>query len=104
MDVNEKDGVCYPQPTTLEERRAIARDFVAREKWEIPLYVDGMENKVDFAFGAWPERLYVIETDGNIAYKGKLGPFGFEPNEVEAWLDRKFPGTPAGPAKPEPER
>ena len=33
-----------------------------------------------------PERLYVIDEQGKIAYKGKVGPFGYEPDEVEAWL------------------
>jgi peroxiredoxin len=93
MDVNEKEGVCYAQPTTIAERTAIARDFIEREKWELRLLVDGMDNKVDELFGAWPERLYVIETDGKIAYKGELGPFGFHPEEVEAWLESKFPGV-----------
>ena len=95
MDVNEEQDVCYKQPTTLEERLAIARDFVRREKWEFPLLVDGMDNKVDYVFGGWPERLYVIETDGKIAYKGETGPFGFHPEEVESWLERKFPDVPA---------
>ena len=104
MDVNEEQGVCYKQPTTLEERLAIARDFVSREKWQLPLLVDDIDNKVDFVFGGWPERLYVIETDGKIAYKGQTGPFGFHPEEVEAWLEKKFPDVPATSPAPEPQR
>ena len=104
MDVNEEQGVCYRQPTTLAERLVIARDFVNREKWQLPLLVDGMDNKVDYVFGGWPERLYVIETDGKIAYKGETGPFGFHPEEVEAWLEKKFPDVPAANTAPEPQR
>ena len=91
MDSNEEQGVCYKQPTTIEERLAIARDFVAREHWQLPLWVDDIENKVDWVYAGWPERLYVIETDGKIAYKGETGPFGFHPEEVEAWLEQRFP-------------
>ena len=91
MDSNVKEDVCYPQPRTLEERLAIARDFVARHAWKIPLLVDDMENRVDWVFAGWPERLYVIEADGRIAYKGETGPFGFHPEEVEAWLAQRFP-------------
>ena len=101
MDSNEREGVCYRQPTTLEQRLAIARDFVAREKWRIPLLVDDIDNQVDAVFGAWPERLYVIDTDGRIAYKGALGPFGFHPKEVEAWLEQRFPDVAPLPAKPQ---
>lgn len=91
MDSNVEEDVCYPQPRTLEERLVIARDFIERHGWKLPLLVDDMENKVDWVFAGWPERLYVIETDGTIAYKGETGPFGFHPEEVEAWLAQRFP-------------
>lgn len=89
MTSNETDGVCYAQPTTLAERQAIARDFVARSEWTIPLLVDGIDNAADQLYAGWPERLYVIAADGTIAYKGEPGPFGFEPEEVEAWLSAR---------------
>ena len=38
-----------------------------------------------------PERLYVIDEQGTIVYKGEPGPFGFHPEEVEAWLAKRFP-------------
>lgn len=86
MTSNEKDDVCYAQPTTLAERQAIARDFSARHPWSVPLLVDRMDNRADQLYAAWPERLYVIGADGTIAYKGGPGPFEFEPEELEAWL------------------
>jgi type I thyroxine 5'-deiodinase len=87
MDSNEKEGVCYPQPRTLAQRVAIANDFVKRFRYEIPLAVDGMDNPADAVYAAWPERLYVIDEHGRIAYKGEMGPFGYHPEEVVAWLD-----------------
>jgi hypothetical protein len=45
-----------------------------------------MDNAADELYAGWPERLYVIGADGRIAYKGKTGPFGYHPEEVEAWL------------------
>ena len=44
MTVNEDQGVCYMQPKTLEQRIAIARDFVERFGYELPLVVDLMNN------------------------------------------------------------
>lgn len=87
MTSNEDQGVCYTQPLTLEDRVLIARDFVERFDYTIPLVVDPMENPAEDAFAAWPERLYVIGVDGRIAYKGNKGPFGFDPDELESWLD-----------------
>ncbi|HMA17065.1 MAG TPA: deiodinase-like protein, partial [Thermoanaerobaculia bacterium] len=44
MDSNEKENVCYPQPRTLEQRVAIANDFVKRFHYDVPILVDDMEN------------------------------------------------------------
>jgi hypothetical protein len=86
MASNEKEGVCYPQPRTLDQRLAIARDFVQRHAYPLPMLVDPMDNRADEVYAGWPERLYVIDEQGLIAYKGETGPFGFEPDEVDAWL------------------
>jgi len=50
-----------------------------------PLLVDFMDNKANKAYGALPERLYVL-FNGKIAYMGGQGPFGYKINEVEDWL------------------
>lgn len=91
MDANEKEGVCYPQPRSTSARVAIARDFVSRFKYELPLLVDPIENPADKLYAGWPERLYIVDERGTIVYKGKTGPFGFHPEEVEAWLAARFP-------------
>ncbi len=54
--------------------------------YELPLGVDGMENQAEKLYAGWPERFYIVDTDGKIAYKGEPGPFGYKPDEVEAWL------------------
>ncbi len=86
MESNEEADICYPQPKSLDERVAIARDFVARHDYAIPMLVDPISNPADEVYAGWPERLYVIDERGVIAYKGDTGPFGFDPEEVEAWL------------------
>jgi len=86
MSSNETEGVCYAQPHSLDERLAIARDFVQRNHYSIPMLVDGMDNACDALYAGWPERLYVIDPSGVIVYKGATGPFGFEPEELDAWL------------------
>ena len=86
MGVNEDEGVCYMQPTTLDERAAIARDFIEETDFGLELVMDSMDDAVEEAFAAWPERLYVID-DGVVAYKGGMGPMDFDPDELDAWLD-----------------
>lgn len=91
MDANEDEGVCYPQPRTLAQRVAIANDFVKRFRYEAPIAVDDMDNRADQLYAGWPERFYIIDEDGRIVFKGKPGPFGFHPEEVESWLAKRFP-------------
>lgn len=86
MESNEKEGVCYPQPKTMAQRIAIANDFVRRFKYPIPLLIDSVDNPADKIYAGWPERFYVLDRDRKIVYKGKTGPFGYHPEEVEAWL------------------
>jgi hypothetical protein len=52
-----------------------------------PIYLDGMDNAVEKAFGAWPERLFVVGVDGRIAYQGDKGPYGFKPDELALFLE-----------------
>lgn len=59
----------------------------------MPGVVDDMKNTVDNLYAGWPERLFVVDVEGRIAYAGKQGPFGFEPDEVRKWL-RKNLGAP----------
>jgi len=91
IDSNEKENVCYPQPRTLGQRVAIANDFVKRFRYQVPIAVDGMDNRANQVYAGWPERFYIVDENGTIVFKGKPGPFGFHPEEVEAWLAKRFP-------------
>lgn len=90
MESNETDGVCYRQPKSTEERLAIAKDFVKRYEYPLPLWVDPITNHVNDAYAGWPERFYAIDAKGMIGYKGEPGPFGYHPEEVVAWLEKEL--------------
>jgi hypothetical protein len=100
MDSNDTEDICYLQPKSTPDRVAIATDFVQRFKYDIPLLVDPIEDPANKVYAGWPERLYIIDEQGRVAYKGGMGPFEFHPEEVEAWLARRFPDAP--PKAPEP--
>lgn len=90
MKSNVKDDVCYAQPKTLEQRLAIANDFTKRFKFTLPFGIDDMSNAADTAYSAWPERLYVIDESGHIAYRGGMGPFNYKPAELRQWLVARY--------------
>jgi hypothetical protein len=90
MKSNVKEDVCYVQPKTMEQRLAIANDFVKRYSFPLPFGVDDMSNAVNDLYAAWPERLYILDETGRIAYRGGMGPFKYKPKEVRDWLAAKY--------------
>jgi hypothetical protein len=90
MKSNVKEDVCYAQPKTLAQRVAIANDFIKRFKYPIAFGIDDVTNAADNAYSAWPERLYVIDERGRIAYRGGMGPFHYDPDEVRTYLASRF--------------
>jgi Ca2+-binding EF-hand superfamily protein/thiol-disulfide isomerase/thioredoxin len=87
MESNNKVGVAVKQPTTLEERRATAGQFCQRLKTVMPVVVDEINDPVGNAYSGMPARLYVIDTQGKVAYKSGRGPFGFRVGEMEQALN-----------------
>jgi hypothetical protein len=98
MKSNVKDDVCYAQPKTLEQRMAIANDFTKRFKYPLPFGVDDMSNAAELAYAAWPERIYIIDERGHIAYRGGMGPFNYRPAEARDWLAARYGVVKHGPA------
>ena len=58
---------------------------------DLPAVVDDFDDSTDAAYSGWPERLYLIDREGRVAYKSKPGPFGFKPADLEAALSRTSP-------------
>ena len=86
LDSNRTDGIIYEQPTTLALRREVATSCSTALKLSMPCVIDELDNHVDAAYAAWPERLFVVDVDGRIAFAGGQGPFGFKPKKVRKWL------------------
>lgn len=88
VDDNLSDDVLVASTTTHDERMQVAGMCVRKLGIELPALIDGPDNQVERAYTGWPDRLYVIDRDGTVAYKSAAGPFGFKPSEVEAALKR----------------
>ena len=59
-----------------------------------------MDDRAKNLYAAWPERLYILDENGKVAYKGGMGPFNCHPEEVRAWLEKRFPQTNSPQTKP----
>jgi hypothetical protein len=85
---NRRSGVAVHEPTTDEERQVVAQTCAANLKMNLLTVVDGIDNAVADVYGGWPDRLYLVDTDGRIAYQGGEGPFGFKPEELDEAIAR----------------
>ena len=61
--------------------------MIEASDWEVPLYVDEMDDAVNEAYAAKPTRLYLTGLDGRVVYAGGLGPEGFNLEEFKNATD-----------------
>jgi hypothetical protein len=80
---NVQDGVLFASPQSSAERIDLASTCVVKLAIKMPALVDGIDNSVERAYTGWPDRLYVIGTDGRIRFKSAPGPYGFSTSELE---------------------
>jgi peroxiredoxin len=88
MQSNIKDKVVLASPRDEEERALVAGACVRKLGIRIPAVIDEFGNSTEQAYTGWPDRLYLIDGKGRVAYKAKPGPFGFKSDELRAALGR----------------
>jgi alkylhydroperoxidase family enzyme len=86
MESNDEVGISIAQPRLLTERTTVAGQCCARLEMSMPLLVDAMNDRVGHLYSGMPDRLYLIDQNGKVAYKGGRGPFGFKTGELEQSL------------------
>ncbi len=86
MTSNDRVGIIVSQPTRRKERVEVAETCCRSLAMSMPLLVDDLNDRVGHAYSGMPDRLYVIDREGRVAYKGGRGPFGFKPGEMEQSL------------------
>jgi hypothetical protein len=79
---NRREEIALADPTSLEERAAAAVACVLRLRTRIPVLLDDVDDEVALAYGGWPDRLYLIDRDGRVAFQGGRGPGGFKPERL----------------------
>lgn len=91
MQANVQQQILFTQPKTESERKKVAHSCVADLGIKFPTLVDNMDNKTEKDYSAWPDRLYVVDKEGKIAYKGGPGPRGFDSKELGVFLELHLP-------------
>jgi hypothetical protein len=88
MAINVRENVVFTDPKTLLERTEAAESCVRKLGIRIPALVDDVSDAVEAAYTGWPDRLYVIDRTGRVAFKSLPGPFGFKPQSLEEALKK----------------
>jgi hypothetical protein len=88
MESNIRDNVVFASPKNEEERALVAGACVRKLGIKFPAVLDQFDNPTEKAYTGWPDRIYLIDANGRVAYKSKPGPFGFKPEELSKVLAR----------------
>lgn len=93
MQSNVRDGVLFASASTYSERADTANICMRKLGIKFPALIDDINNHTEEAYTGWPDRLYLIDAEGRIAYKSRPGPFGFKPDELATALAQQLPPT-----------
>jgi hypothetical protein len=52
----------------------------------MPAVADTIDDRVATLYGAWPDRIYVLDESGVVVHKTAVGPFGFHTTDVRDLL------------------
>lgn len=84
VQANLDEDVVMAAPKTMAEREAVAEVCMLKLSLDMPMVVDAMDDAIDAAYNALPERLYLLDADGRVVFKTVAGSHGFDP---EAWQE-----------------
>jgi hypothetical protein len=89
MGSNIREQVVFRNPRTDGERTEVAQSCIRNLGIRFPALIDGIDNTVERLYTGWPDRLYLIDREGRVAYKSGPGPFGFDPVPLDESLARQ---------------
>jgi hypothetical protein len=86
MESNDRVGVAVAQPKSNFQRIEAATKCHELLEMNMPVLVDEIDDRVGRAYSGMPDRLYVIDRQGKVAFKSGRGPFRFSAGEMEQAL------------------
>lgn len=94
VTMNRDEGITVNDPTSDDERGRVAATCAIGLQIRMPVVVDRLDDALASAYGALPDRLYLIARGGRVAFQGEPGPFGFRPEALEAAIQRELEAAP----------
>ena len=69
---NVDEGIVINQQTTIDERAEAAEVCMLHMNLDMPMLLDDMDDSIENAYVAWPDRLYTIDAEGNVTYRSEM--------------------------------
>ena len=109
MESNDRVGVAVAQPKSDLQRNEVAAQCHDLLEMNMPVLVDEIDDRVGRAYSGMPDRLYVIDRQGKVAFKSGRGPSDISAGEMEQamimlLLDEEAAAEAAPPDVPIPQR
>lgn len=71
---------------TLDDRKSAAEGCAKKSPLKVPVLLDDMKDTVAKAYSANPERFFILDAEGKVAYAGERGPHGVDLDAFEKRL------------------
>jgi hypothetical protein len=81
------DGLQVFAHESYEDRQELAELCTASKNLTLPTVLDKLDNAVEIAYAAFPDRIYVLDSDGIVRHKTKPGPRGWDVSGPRKALD-----------------
>ena len=83
---NVRDDVLFASPRSDDERTSTALACVRKLGILMPAVLDPIDNRTERDYTGWPDRMYLIDRNGRVAFKSAPGPYGFSTRDLEQSL------------------
>ena len=90
VTMNRDEGIRVNDPASDDARHEVAASCALRLKIRMPVVVDRVDDEVARAYGALPDRLYLVGRGGRVAFQGDPGPFGFRPDALARAIEAEL--------------
>jgi len=88
MAFKAASGELVQDPVNAAERAEVASQCVKDLNLPMPALIDNMDDSTNQNYLGWPDRLYLVDKDGKLAYAGGRGPFFFSTEEMDEAIQR----------------
>lgn len=90
---NDQEDILFKAPTTDDERAEIAGTCMLRYNFTFPMVLDQLTDPTEDEYKALPDRLYLLDAAGNVAWKSGPGPHYFNAEDWYAEIHKLVGGA-----------